>query len=375
MLTHRMVSARGQLSSSKITQAASIAGYTGKFVDFSETATNFQDKIGSANFIPFANLTDVDATAAAGKPYALAWNKVATSSAWGDMGSDDFIIMFGAEASVNVSLGPAHSEATGLTSNYVPNGTDVYYGGSMSLYVGANALSVTLQPYYVLFRYSGSNTTDQAFTAWNDKYNLKENGDKFAFAAVKRGDELLHLGYKYGDSSAEILGSIDTSTIDTLRGDTTFSTKWNAASFGAEIAMSHGAYGCTADRCRYIETDNSGNELWKRDKTGAVCGNPQHAGWPVTTFPPSTLQPVQDTYPRDAGDLSYHWPSAPNPILGQCSESGPIDHPQKYYFATLLKLANGSPSDASLKNALKYSLDRSVDDGVKAVDPSLIYGL
>lgn len=318
-----------------------------------EASTNFTSKVKGVevDFIPFVSLDALDNTES-GKPTILNYAPSdILSNDWVSPGSKDWIIFYGFEAIVD----------QGAILGYTTNG-DVLYGGCGSLYVGTNIggeITLTLQPYYTLFRFSGS-PQDQLFTPWNDKYNNKVDGDNYAFAAVKRGNTLLHFGYHEGDTDGELLGSYDMTAV---KADPTIgasvTSQWDNMVLNGTIGLSHGAYGCTSDRCRFAEDDGIGNEYWVRDKfpLSGVCGNPRYPSWP-SLIPDSPQPTVEKYWPQEI--LAYQWPSAPNPIPGESTSAGAVNYPQKYWFLGQLVFDYIAPDNSEIQTGLKTMLDNAI---------------
>ena len=385
MLTHRMVAARGQKSNSKIGQAASVGGHSGRFVTFEEANTNFTDKINSEDFIAFPQGVDeadfdVDVTEQI-KPTIQSGGTtdVTTDQEWGDFGSNDFLLMVCAEAIVGqapITLSPSNNE-------YTPSYADDLYGGCIAAYVGGTGVDYArcdVQPYRFRFRYGGAASSMLA-TPWSSKWRSREHEVAYCFAGGRRGNDILHFAYKDGDADGELTGSttVDPAAMDAAFGDSDFSDMWAATKFNAFSGFTHSSYGCYSQMCIKQCVASTGEERWLPDAgTQNQCSEKIYAAWSDCDEEEPNLTQTGTSiatrfYVRDSAD-AFQMVGGATPISGENSAPnlGAVNHPSKYYFVMMIEFPNGMPANRNVINSMMYMLERA-KAGDKVIDPTLIY--
>lgn len=142
------------------------------------------------------------------------------SANWGQMGTNDYIILICAKASQGFFAG------------------ETYNIGAISLYVGGGDTQVKAQPYYAVFTDTTSGPPNtltylQAATPYKAANQHRTAGEVYMYAVVRRGNYMEH----YDDSG--LTGSVDVTNYK----DGQLASGWATQNYDDFIITGHSAYG------------------------------------------------------------------------------------------------------------------------------------
>lgn len=216
MLTHKMVRDRGLVDNSSPSQLNSVSPASRHYfpcIADDVSASTLTDIIGGIVIDPVAQ---TDHSVGAGATNTVRVQSYPTdigiTGAWDAIGSNDGIILVAAKARFDTG----HADSN--------------YGGFISFYVGTiETVILRVQPYYSHF-FAGTDET-QTNTPEYDPNFIRNDGQDYIFAAVKRGNILEHW------ADGVLRGTVDiTDSSSDLQAD------WSTMAPGAKIANSHSRY-------------------------------------------------------------------------------------------------------------------------------------